>query len=45
MRFKTLAIVCLVCTSVLAEQLAIGSWRTHLAYSNTLIIAQTENEV
>lgn len=45
MRIKTLAIVCLVCTSVLAEQLAIGSWRTHLAYSNTLIIAQSENEV
>lgn len=45
MKFKTLAIACLVCANVFADQMAIGSWRTHLAYSSTQIIAQTPDKV
>ncbi|MGN0187565.1 MAG: hypothetical protein ACI392_07470 [Paludibacteraceae bacterium] len=45
LRFTVLAIIYCICASVCADQLAIGSWRTHLAYSNTLIIAQTPEKV
>ncbi len=45
MKFKTLILSLFVCTTLFADQMAIGSWRTHLAYSNTQIIAQTPEKV
>ena len=45
MKIKTLLIACLIGTTLFAEQLPIGSWRTHLAYNNTEVIAQTKDKV
>lgn len=45
---KKIAILALILAATLsgrAEQQPIGSWRTHLAYSNTQIVAQTPDKV
>ena len=45
MKIKTLILVCFISLTLFAEQLPMGSWRTHLAYNNTEIIAQTKDKV
>jgi len=45
MKIKTLLLACFIGTTLLAEQLPIGSWRTHLAYNNTEVIAQTKDKI
>lgn len=37
--------LCLTAATASAEQMAMGNWRTHLAYSTTQIIAQTPDKV
>ncbi len=44
-RITTIAALCAMALSVAAEQQLMGGWRTHLAYSNTQIIAQTPDKV
>lgn len=45
MKLRTLFFACFIGTTLCAEQLPIGSWRTHLAYNNTEVIAQTKDKV
>lgn len=45
MKLKILLLASFISTSLFAEQLPIGSWRTHLAYNNTEVIAQTKDKV
>lgn len=45
---KTKAVLFALCTiasTAWAEQMAMGSWRSHLAYTNTQIIAQTPDKI
>ncbi len=44
-KIAILALIFAATLSVQAEQRAIGSWRTHLAYINTQVIAQTPDKV
>ena len=45
MKIKTLLLVSFITLTLFAEQLPMGSWRTHLAYNNTEVIAQTKDKV
>lgn len=45
MKIRILLLACFISTMLFAEQLPMGSWRTHLAYNNTEVIAQTKDKV
>ena len=45
MKIRILLLACLISTTLFAEQLPMGSWRTHLAYNNTEVITQTKDKI
>ncbi|MCB9071207.1 MAG: hypothetical protein H6543_01880, partial [Prevotellaceae bacterium] len=45
MKIRLSLLICFISTTLFAEQLPMGSWRTHLAYNNTEVITQTKDKV